>query len=495
VAVPLEYLPPDHPAYVDLENLWARDILDSLDLASRPWSRHEIASALVRASKACLSCRNDPVFRRMLREFALEATRLDEGTPFRETPPRLKFEGPESTVRILPGAGFSASGGGFDDLGFDPGSGGFVQFEVMMEPRLYATTEIRVQRVRPDRLVEDTLIKNENLLVDTDESYFSLSTRYVEVLLGYTKTRWGPGRSGTLLLSDIAPAYGVLRVAGSVGGRLKLTALSAPLSQPDNHYLAAHRVTWRVTPDLSIGFSEAVRYDSEAPGFLYLVNLIPYTIVHKIQAMDGDREETIEIRNNVMVGGDLDWRIRTGWRMYAEVLIDDLAFETAKMPNRMAGQIGLHHARTVRGHPASVLLELTKVLRYVYATYYDRDFLLSGDPLGYVAGPDTERLRAEARADPAVDWSATLTLDWTRRGRGFLGEAWSPEVPVDPWSTLDLDEPVEHVVTVLATAEWVPRDTIRASSGVGYRWSRNARGVPEDDDGTVVVETSFFWRF
>ncbi len=493
-AAPLKYLPPDHPAYADLENLWTRGVLDSLNLSVRPWSRFEIASSLARARRQSRPGSADLVLRRMFREFALEMEWLDEDAPYRETPPRLTLEEPGTSLRVLTGVSLSASGEGIDDLGFDPGSMGFVECEVFAEPGFYATAELLARRMEPGRLVQDTLVKNANLLLHSEEGYFSIASRHFDVLLGYTKTRWGPGRSGTLMLSDAAPPYGVLRAERTIAGKLELNALSGVLSQPDGHYMAAHRATLRLTPNLSFGVSETVRYDSEAPGYLYAVNLIPYTIVHKIQAMDGENGGSIIIRNNVMMGADVNWRIRPGWRVYSELLVDDLASETATMPNRLAGQIGVHHARLMAGQPASLLFEFTKVLRYTYATFYDRDFILDDRPLGYAGGPDTERLCGAVSVDTGVDWSWSALLDIRRQGRGFLGESWSTDNEQKPWSTVDLAGPVQRITRGVIGVDWIPKDTVRAHLGLGWEWTRNDGNARGRHDDAPWLDASVFWR-
>jgi hypothetical protein len=431
----------------------------------------------------------------MLREFAYELAWFTETAPYHETPPFVMLEGASSTVRVLPGIGMLASGDGIAGLGFEPGSGGVVEFEVFMDPDLYATAEVLAHRVEPDRLVEDTLIKNVNLLLDTDEAYLSLSSRYLDLVLGLTEARWGPGCSGTLLLSDAAPSYGVLRVETTLAGRLELNAISAALSQPDNRYLAAHRATLYITPSLSLGVAEAVRYDSASPGLLYVVNLIPYTLVHKIQTTDGDGEPGVPIRNNVMWACDVSWRIAPGWRLHAEYLLDDWATETASMPNRMAAQLGIQHVRTLGRWPVSAVLEFTKVLRYTYATFYDRDFVHAREPLGYEAGPDAERLYARLRLDTSVDWSWSLHLDAQRRGQGFLGEFWSPDSPQAPWSTFDLEGPVERRVMTSLGIEWIPSDTIRAGSAIGYEWRMNRENLEGNDSDAPVIRLFFQWRF
>src|SRR5262245_44013042 len=66
-AQPVEYLPTTHWAYEDLSTLVGRGVIGSLNLASRPWSRVEIARALAAADAP-----GDPLLARLEREFAKE---------------------------------------------------------------------------------------------------------------------------------------------------------------------------------------------------------------------------------------------------------------------------------------------------------------------------------------------------------------------------------------------------------------------------------------
>lgn len=493
-AASLEFLPLDHPAYQDLDWLRTAGLVTDLNPSARPWSRVEIATAVLAAS-ARSAPEHAPVLRRVQREFARELAALGADTPYRETSPVFSRGDEASEFRVDAGVSGTAAGDGWGKLQFQPGSRGFVHFEWFGHPNLYAASEVLAQRVEPDRIAGDTLIKDTNLLVDTEEAYVSLDTRSVDAVFGLTESRWGPGRTGTLMLSDAAPPHALLRFSASMADGLEFHALTAALSQSSGQYLSAHRLTWRPRSGLAIGISESARYDAPSPEWLYVVGLIPYTVVHKIQVRDADGPTPVETRNNVMMGMDVDWQFRHGWRCFGEFLLDDLATESDGMPNRMAGQIGVDHVRSVAGTPVAVLLEATKVLRYTYATFYDRNYVVDGDPLGYRSGPDTERLHGELRADPRPEWSAIVALDLIRRGRGFLGEFWSPETPEDPWGTLSLDGPVERTVACDAFLHWLPRDNVRLGAGVGYAWTRNAGGVAGAQDNHPLARVSGYWRF
>src|SRR6185503_11974653 len=107
---------------------------------------------------------------------------------------------------------------------------------------------------------------------------------------GYDMFRWGPGRRGTLLLSDAAGSMGFLSFAHTLLGRVTATALSGQISRADRKFLAAHRIEAAVSPRLTIGIAEAVRYPSDGVDLLYASGLIPYAIVERIHIRDADTD-------------------------------------------------------------------------------------------------------------------------------------------------------------------------------------------------------------
>jgi len=472
-ADPVEYLPASHWAYDDLLALWNRGMLDSLNVASRPWSRIEIARALNRVEA---DERGDPVFLRLERQFAYELGWLDADGPS-ETAPLVSIPDGDSELRLSVGADGSARGAPPGDARFDAGSGGFIRGRAYLRPHGFALAEVRAQRTGTDRSIGDSIVKNEDFYLDTGEAYVTLAPRGFEMLFGLTDTRWGPGRTGTLLLSDAPDPFAVLRLRKKFADRLELSTFHGTLVQSDNRHVAMHRLSLRVTPSLTVGVAEAARYDARTPELLYVLNLIPYTVLERFSAKHRERVPDLEQRNNVMMAGDLTWRFRRNASLWAEFLLDDLATETADMPHRMAWQLGAALAFRAGSYPAEALLEHTKVFRFTYAVFYDRNYIFAGSPLGYADGPDTERWTVRLRTDPAPAWTLGLDTDLLRRGEGFLGEFWDNATPLEAWSGATLTGTVESVIRVMPNAAWTPRDNARVRAGVGIRRVMNADHV------------------
>jgi hypothetical protein len=494
-AHPNEFLPTDHWAYEDLESLWTEGQLESLNLSVKPWSRIEIATALAEALAQSDEAQRDPRLERLLREFATELSWLNVESGFRKPPPLVEVEEPNARFRCHAGGEFLFAGAPADKAQFKTGSGVFVRAKAYIEPGLYVGTEVRANRtgVTSDRNIGDSLIKNEDLFLDTREAYFSLSSSYIDVTAGFTETRWGPGRSGTLLLSDAAPPYATVRFRRAIAGKLFFDALTGILVQSDERQLAAHRLTWRISRTLWLGVAEAARYDARSPELLYVINLIPYTVVERIGSKYRAETPATNPRNNVMWSADVVWRPARNTRLYAEYLLDDLATETADMPHRMAFQAGI--ARNLRaGHvPLEIAAEFTKVFQFVYATYYGRDFVYGDRPLGFAEGPDTELYALSLTADVQRDWRATIGMEWLRQGEGTIGEAWQQGTSYAAWDAAKLSGEVSGSLRGFVTARWTPVANCYASLTGGFitRTEDGPRRVCEEKTcGEVAVALS-----
>jgi hypothetical protein len=489
-ADPVEYLRTEHWAYEDLNALWSRGVVDSLNMLVRPWSRIEIARSLKAARERNAAIERDPVYRRLARQFSRELHWLGMTDVRPETAPLIELAEEKKEIRFQVGIDGIASGSPPSKMQFEAGSGAVVQAKGYFWPSFYAGTEIWAQRTESDREIGDSLIKNEDLFLAARESYFTFAPSYFDFLFGLTETRWGPGSRGTLLLSDAAEPYATLRLNTRIAG-LELTAMHGGLIQSDQRYFAAHRLTYSPIPNLYLGLSEAVRYNAQSPELLYVVNLIPYTLVERylMQNRENDDPE-ISTRNNIILGIDAAWRVRPGLRIYGEFLADEISTERANIPHRLGWQLGVSLNPTLGGAPLELAFEYSKVFRYTYAVFYDRNFIFSEEPLGFEGGPDTEHYSVRVKVDPTINWSAVFDLGLIRQGEGYLGEYWDPAEPQDAWSGLDLSGVVASTLRAAAGLAWTPRDNVRAEVGIGLRHVRNVNHV----DGTNETDPEAFFR-
>lgn len=314
---------------------------------------------------------------------------------------------------------------------------------------LAIVSDIFAAEVPEGRSFADPLVAGTDFILHTEEATLSARLGPLRLRAGRDRHRWGPGESGTLLLSDEGAPFNFAEVQLRLGPHLRFLALSgftdrhaAPpvdssgavpsgVNPERARSLAAHRLQWEVTPRLTIAVAEAARYQGGAHP-LYLLGVVPFTLVERLDQQEGASDSTRSFsRNNVLWGADVEWRLTPAAMLYAEVLADDIATESSDMPTRGGFQVGARWAPECRGWDWTLGAEYTRVSNYTYSVYYQDvcqcDWEHLGEPLGYALGPDVEHLLVHAWTAPALSWSANAWLGLTRKGEGAIGSPWQPE--------------------------------------------------------------------
>jgi hypothetical protein len=196
-----ELRPPDalavaDPIHDDLEALAARGLIQLPGLYARPLYRYDIALALARALDEDSGRRRDPAFRRALDAFSteLDVVRSEENEP--------------------------GARSGLLDLRDDSS---------WLRAEVFAST-------------------NAEASPDQDRVYAALHTRYADILIGRDRLAWGPGSTGTLLLSETARPFTQLRLSRSFfDGLFHAVIVNGVLNQAEERYIAYHRLDWHPT--------------------------------------------------------------------------------------------------------------------------------------------------------------------------------------------------------------------------------------------------------
>lgn len=483
-AQPAEFLPSQHALYEDLEALAARGLLQSYPIHSRPLARADIASALLDARRRDRSIESNLHYQRLERELAREFADAGATPPTGETGPIIDVGPREQRFRVSL-AGHAR--GDFDDkravhYRLRDESSVSARMALQLTPGFGAYQEIGVTRIRGQREFIDAIAKHTDLEATVLRGELTGRVSLLTAALGYDSFRWGPGRRGTLLLSDAAGPMGFLLLQGSARGKVGVTAtaLNAVVSAADHRYLAAHRIEIAIAPRLSIGVAEAARYSSDGLDLLYAAGLLPYTIVERIRVREASNDSLRALeRSNVMASADVSFRASRGLTLYGELLVDDYATESADMPNRIAYQLGFRSDRPWGARAVHFLGEYTRVRNFTYSVHYGEDYVYRGRPLGFSLGPDAENVFLEAALDVSRDWQLRWSGDFTNHGEGRLGVPWQPAM--GPASTAGLLGIVEERREVWGDARWMPRDNVDLSVGAGFRRTRNEQNVSGAD--------------
>jgi hypothetical protein len=422
--LPAEYLPTNHPAWSDIEHLFNRGGLDGLPIFTRPLARSDVAASLAETLAEDPTLAASAPARRLQRELAFELERLAAESAFRETKPFLELEEDAGVVRAQLES-FLAASFTKDEGEIPEGTSASVMIRAYLPKRVFGLTQVAIEKIRDTNPLGDSIVKGSDWYLSTSSAYLSVRTDPVDLAGGLFRHRWGPGSSGTLLLSDAALSYPSLFYAKNFGGRGRFIAQTGALHFPERRWFSTHRLEVALGRKLRVGLHEAAAYRSEGLDPLYAVGLVPYSLVQRF--LDRTAEGSVSPhRNNVLIGADLAWRIVPGVRMDAEVLIDDLTTETSTQPHRLAFQAGLSWSGSVLGSTGDARAEFVKVYRYTYAVFYGANLIHNDAALGYVDGPDAEHYELFLERDFGLDYRAGFGVDLTRKGEGTPGEFWVP---------------------------------------------------------------------
>jgi hypothetical protein len=411
---------------------------------------------------------------RLERSLARDRAATGAGSP--ATPRLLQLASPgdqrfETSVAL---EGQAIVGRGRDpDL--SSGSGGHLRAAAQIGHWL-AYSHVMVGRVDQGLRFAEAVFPGNDVVTHSEEAYLAYTgdSASWSAQLGRSRWHWGPGYEGALMLSRTsAPLTGMalhfrvspLRADGMI--------LVANLNSLGGERLAAHRAEWQPRDGLRVGVSEAVRYRSNGTEPLYLVGL-PFSLVQNLLVRD-QPESTAALRNNILAGTDVAWRVAPGTRVYGELLIDDLRTDVSNAINKYGWQLGWEGVGTVRDQRVTWGTEFTRLTRFVYTSFFNRSFVAEGRPLGFPTGPDARRLTVRGTWDPATEWQAWAITSRTDAGESGINVPFvpgSPRVPTDRFAGV-----VESTRELEAGLRWWPASGVDVSVSAGYRWVKNVGHV------------------
>ena len=484
--LPNERIPTDSPVYRDLERLATEYAVEPSFLSSRPLRRVEALAYLRALTAAQVGADEDPAFVRALRDLDPDAAGGIR--------PLISGSGEDGQrIEISPYASaiYSHDPRNHPDINRDYRIGavlaGSLDSSTVFVADLYEGTASQGGRGTPDFGEKNSLVENVDFNSWMNEAYVEFPVSKIRVLFGHTWLRWGPGQSGTLALSDAAPALDLLRAEVGMLGKLRYAEFVSLLDPGPQTYLAGHRLEWQAGPRLSVGACEMARFDGTSQVPLYLIPLVPYSFWEKRPKTGGvspaDTSGEQLRKNNVMWSADASWLARPGIRLFGEFLLDDISFSTDYKPDLIGYQAGVDWRRAVGSNRAvGLLVEYSRVHNYVYSVYHHHDFEFDGFPIGYVLGPDVQALSGEVSLEWGASWEFRVRGEWRRKGEGDLGEPWlrsDGEV-----NAATLSGVVEREARVSAAAIYSPARWLRLEGTVG------ASGI--ENRGHVLAGTENF---
>jgi uncharacterized membrane protein YgcG len=505
--LPQERIPTDSPVYRDLERLATRYGVSAAFLYTRPLKRVATLGYLEELARVAPGSDADPAYRRAMRF-------LDPAAPGAVRPLIAVEDEERQRLEISPYASLLYS----EDTRWNPEINRDYRVGVIFAAQLDTSSVVVADfyegnasqggRGTPDFGDFNSLVEGVNFNSWVNEAYVDFPVSKIRFLFGRTWLRWGPGQTGTLALSHDAPALDLLG-AGARFGKLRYEQFVSLLDPGPQTYLAGHRLEWQAGGGLSVGLTEMARFDGTSQALLYMIPFVPYSFWEKRPKTGGvspDDSTGEQLRkNNVLWAGDVSWVAAPGWRLFGEFLLDDYSFSSDYKPDMFGYQAGVDWRRALAGGGSGsgggsesgggsgggssggsalgALVEYSRVHNFTYSVYHNHDFAYDGFPVGYVLGPDVQRLMGELSLEYGANWELALRGEWLRKGEGEVGDPWlKEEGEVD---ASEFQGVVEKDVRVSGSVTYSPIRSVRLQAMAGYGTVENWRHVPASDEEGV----------
>ena len=257
----------------------------------------------------------------------------------------------------------------------------------------------------------------EFIYYDETEAYLKLGLGYVDLVYGKFENEWGPGHSGSLMLSDGATTYDQFKMDVRYKN-IRFTSIYAYLidyrefrgdSLQQRKYMAAHRLEIAPWRWLKLGLSESVifRGRSFEPSYIN-----PLMFLRSAEHYLGSPD-------NMMMGMDLVLLPMKNVKCYGELLIDDIA--TSKLGsgwygNKLGFLGGLYITEPFRATNVDVRLEYVRLKPYLYSHENNIAYTHYATSMGHPIGPNSDLLALSLDYQPAMRWNIRLSYHHQRHG-------------------------------------------------------------------------------
>ena len=491
---PAEHIPTNSPLYLDIESLALRFGASGFFVSRRPWTRGEALEFLedVRLRKPAAA--GDPSFARIEREVSPNAPGARPSAwAVEEEERRLEFS-PYASVLYQEDPSRRPTVNRDYRVGAQVSARAATRLLIFGD--IYGGTASQGGHGTPNFGTQFAVAEGLDFNMWLDRAYVALegadTPHRIRATLAHSWVRWGPGVTGTLGVSDAAPALDRLGFDIGVVRDLQLSWFVASLDPVDQLYYAAQRINMRLGDRLELGFAEEARFDGTDQIFYYLLPVFPYTFIEKrVDAFTAGTDSTNKFtKNNVMASVDFSLNAGRGVRWYGEFLLDDYSVSSTFKPKQIGWQTGVHGARKVGAQRIlSARAEYTRINNFVYTVWHGHDFEFAGRPLGYPLGPDAEQAWGELRLDWNVPWTVTLEAARVRKGEGAIGNPWDPSSgKVD---NVPLSGVVERTSSASAGLRFQPEAGVSLEGRVGYSDVKNAEHAPVWTERTSRARSPF----
>ncbi len=432
IAASSETLPTFHWSYDYIQELQVRGLCLDLLSMNKPYTRGEVAKSLFNAEKAIKQQNNsvvDKLYNSLLIEFKTEIDEINKPDEKKESIYFRSFL--QANLDRTEGNNTKYNGLYRGGVGTQIGSRIFAYSGVNFNQYDYNDPAYQGYKWR-------------GITGFTEQAYISYQTNRFQVKFGRDFIKWGPGESGTLVMSDVARPLDHLYAAMNFGP-FRFSYFASELDQlpgkkadnawiPVRRYLSGHRLDMKFWGGrIQAGLSELMLYGGDAENF-NLVYVNPVIFYH------GANKNRASRLGNVLPSIDFLIYPVNNWQIYSSLLIDDIQIENTvpddMEPNEIGFILGTFFSDPFQIHGLGINLEYVRVANRTYKTPDPLEtFVHRGQPLGHPMGNDFDLLLLGVSHWIRPDLWGKVSLKHTRHGEGSIYSSWDT-----PWREFTVAE-------------------------------------------------------
>ncbi len=322
--------------------------------------------------------------------------------------------------------------------------------------------------------------------------------------IGRDEIKWGPGYSGSLILSNQTQPLDMISYSGNfdleqlIGnwGNLHFSKLFSLLDE--NRLLLGQRFEYSPDTPWRIGLSETSIAVRDC-GILYF-NPIPFPLSNYLtQQIYSNFPDISEKENNINynIGLDLQYQFNNGAKIYGEVMFDDFIFyqQVNPYPGRYGFSIGSHIPDIMDNAKTDLIIEYTRINNYVYHPREEwQNYLYQGNYLGHPLGPDADQLVVGICHELNEDTLLQLNYINERHGEGQQGIS----LPSDPdiaQENIFLSGTVQKTNEFLANLEYNISDQWNLSLSGSYKIISNQDNQLNENQRQLSISAELNYEF
>lgn len=297
-----------------------------------------------------------------------------------------------------------------------------------------------------------------------DRAYFAMRLPIfgIRMEVGRDNQWWGPGRKGTLIVSNNSH-FDMISISGKFN-RFRGYFFASVIDNVKQKYISGHRIVLEVPLRTQVGISEVVVYQGRNPEPIYLNPLIPYYLAqHNLFSDD-----------NILWSVDFSSIPFYGLKLYGEILIDDYQYEqNPPAPNKLGYLGGLYFIDPLYVNGLDFRIEYTRINRWVYSHRESSNvYINEGKYIGHWLGPDSDLLFFKISNKAIKKLAIELSYEIERHGEARDPySSWSPKI--DP-KTRTLTGIVEKTQRTTGEIFYEPFWWVNTSFSGTYEDIRNA---------------------